>query len=103
MRMQAVSSVVSRNDTIIVASISCIYSLGNRRLQNDTIDLTIGEPMPRQKLINALVEMQYEKNDMVLEAGRFRVRGDLDIVPAYEKISYASNWKAARLRKKKST
>lgn len=87
MRMQAVSSVVSRNDTIIVASISCIYSLGNPDdYKTMAIDLTIGEPMPRQKLINALVEMQYERNDMVLEAGRFRVRGDtVDIVPAYEK------------------
>lgn len=87
MRMQAVSSVVSRNDTIIVASISCIYSLGNPDdYKTMAIDLTIGEPMPRQKLINALVDMQYERNDMVLEAGRFRVRGDtVDIVPAYEK------------------
>jgi excinuclease ABC subunit B len=50
------------------------------------VDLAVGEPMARQKLINALVDMQYERNDMVLEAGRFRVRGDtIDVVPAYEK------------------
>jgi len=86
MRMHAVSSVVSRNDTIIVASISCIYSLGN---PNDframAIELEVGKRNTRQQLIHALVDMQYERNDMVLEPGRFRVRGDvLDVVPSYE-------------------
>jgi excinuclease ABC subunit B len=86
MRMHAVSSVVSRNDTIIVASISCIYSLGN---PNDfkamAIELEVGKQSTRQQLIHALVDMQYERNDMVLEPGRFRVRGDvLDVVPSYE-------------------
>ncbi len=86
MRMHAVSSVVSRNDTIIVASISCIYSLGN---PNDframALELEVGKQGTRQQLIHALVDMQYERNDMVLEPGRFRVRGDvLDVVPSYE-------------------
>jgi excinuclease ABC subunit B len=87
MRMHAVSSVVSRNDTIIVASISCIYSLGNPDdYKTMSIDLAVGQPMPRQKLINSLVDMQYERNDAFLEAGRFRVRGDaIDVIPAYEK------------------
>ncbi len=86
MRMHAVSSVVSRNDTIIVASISCIYSLGNPEdFKSMAIQLENGKTMPRQELIHSLVEMQYERNDMVLEPGRFRVRGDvIDIVPAYE-------------------
>lgn len=86
MRMHAVSSVVSRNDTIIVASISCIYSLGNPDdYKTMSINLAVDEPITRQKLINALVDMQYERNDMALEAGRFRVRGDtIDVVPAYE-------------------
>jgi excinuclease ABC subunit B len=86
MRMHAVSSVVSRNDTIIVASISCIYSLGNPEdFKSMAIKLEIGKQMTRQDLIHALVEMQYERNDMVLEPGRFRVRGDvIDIVPSYE-------------------
>jgi len=86
MRMHAVSSVVSRNDTIIVASISCIYSLGNPEdFKSMAIQLENGKTMPRQELIHSLVEMQYERNDMVLEPGRFRARGDvIDIVPAYE-------------------
>ena len=86
MRMHAVSSIVSRNDTIIVASISCIYSLGNPEdFKSMAVELEVGKQMTRLELIHALVEMQYERNDMVLEAGRFRVRGDVvDIVPAYE-------------------
>jgi excinuclease ABC subunit B len=86
MRMHAVSSVVSRNDTIIVASISCIYSLGNPDdFKAMAIELNIGKQTTRQQLIHALVDMQYERNDMVLEPGRFRVRGDvLDIIPSYE-------------------
>ena len=87
MRMHAVSSIVSRNDTIIVASISCIYSLGNPEdFKLMAVGLEVGKQMNRQQLINALIDMQYERNDMVLEPGRFRVRGDvIDVVPAYEK------------------
>ncbi len=86
MRMHAVSSIVSRTDTIIVASISCIYSLGNPDdFRTMAMKLQVGEQMNRQKLIASLVDMQYERNDMVLEPGRFRVRGDtVDIVPSYE-------------------
>ncbi len=86
MRMHAVSSIVSRNDTIIVASISCIYSLGNPEdFRTMAIELAVGNPMKRQDLIHSLVDMQYERNDMVLEPGRFRVRGDtIDVVPSYE-------------------
>jgi excinuclease ABC subunit B len=87
MRMHAVSSVVSRNDTIIVASISCIYSLGNPEdFKSMAMELHVSKQTSRQQLINALVDMQYERNDMVLEPGRFRVRGDIvDVIPAYAK------------------
>ncbi len=86
MRMHAVSSIVSRNDTIIVASISCIYSLGNPDdFRTMAADLEVGKQISRQQLIRELVDMQYERNDMVLEPGRFRVRGDtVDVVPSYE-------------------
>lgn len=87
MRMHAVSSIVSRNDTIIVASISCIYSLGNPEdFKSLAVDLQVGKQVTRQALIRDLVDMQYERNDTFLEPGRFRVRGDVvDVVPAYEK------------------
>ena len=86
MRMHAVSSIVSRNDTIIVASISCIYSLGNPDdFRTMAAELEVGKQMSRQQLIHELVDMQYERNDLVLEPGRFRVRGDVvDVVPSYE-------------------
>jgi excinuclease ABC subunit B len=86
MRMHAVSSIVSRNDTIVVASISCIYSLGNPDdFRTMAQKLEVGAKMNRQQFIHQLVDMQYERNDMVLEPGRFRVRGDtIDIVPSYE-------------------
>ncbi len=86
MRMHAVSSIVTRDDTIIVASISCIYSLGNPDdFRTMAQKLEVGAKMNRQQLIHQLVDMQYERNDMVLEPGRFRVRGDtIDIVPSYE-------------------
>jgi excinuclease ABC subunit B len=86
MRMHAVSSIVSREDTIIVASISCIYSLGNPDdFRTMALKLEVGAKLGRQELIRQLVDMQYERNDMVLEPGRFRVRGDaVDIVPSYE-------------------
>ena len=86
MRMHAVSSIVSRNDTIIVASISCIYSLGNPDdFKTMAAELEVGKQISRQQLIRELVDMQYERNDMVLEPGRFRVRGDtVDVVPSYE-------------------
>ncbi len=87
MRMHAVSSIVSRSDTIIVASISCIYSLGNPDdFKSMAVELEVGKEINRQKLIHTLVDMQYERNDAFLEAGRFRVRGEtIDVIPAYEK------------------
>ncbi len=86
MRMHAVSSIVSRRDTIIVASISCIYSLGNPEdFRSLAVELEAGKEISRQELIRSFVDMQYERNDMTLEPGRFRVRGDvLDVVPSYE-------------------
>ena len=86
MRMHAVSSIVSRNDTIIVASISCIYSLGNPEdFKTMAIQLQTEKTMTRTQLIHALVDTLYERNDMVLEPGRFRVRGDtVDVIPTYE-------------------
>jgi excinuclease ABC subunit B len=87
MRMHAVSSLLSRNDTIVVASISCIYNLGNPEdFKSMAIDLEIGKEIKRQDLIKMLVDMQYERNDFAPEAGRFRVRGNvIDVIPAYEK------------------
>jgi excinuclease ABC subunit B len=87
MRMHAVSSLLSRNDTIVVASISCIYNLGNPKdFKSMAVELKVGKEIKRQELISKLVDMQYERNDMAPDAGRFRVRGNVvDVIPAYEK------------------
>jgi len=87
MRLKATSSLLARNDVIVVASISCIYGLGNPHdFKAMSLDLKKGDELNRQRLIRHLVEMQYERNDSSLEPGKFRVRGDvIDIIPAYDK------------------
>jgi excinuclease ABC subunit B len=86
MRLHAVSSLISRKDTIVVASISCIYGIGDPKdFRNMSVVLKEGASILRQKLLHSLVDIQYERNDKVLEPGRFRVRGDtVDVIPAYE-------------------
>lgn len=86
MRLHAVSSLISRNDTIVVASISCIYSLGNPDdFRKMAVPLIKGEKLKRTDLLKSLLAIQYERNDTALAAGKFRVRGDVvDIIPAYE-------------------
>lgn len=86
MRLHAVSSLISRNDTIVVASISCIYSLGNPDdFKKMAVPLIKGEKLKRTDLLKSLIAIQYERNDAALAAGKFRVRGDVvDIIPAYE-------------------
>jgi len=101
MRMHAVSSIVSRRDTIIVASISCIYSLGNPEdFKTMALELQNGQPMTRRHLIHALVDMQYKRNDIVLEPGRFRVRGDtVDVIPSYESDILRVELEGTRVKK----
>jgi excinuclease ABC subunit B len=86
MRLHAVSSLVSRKDTIVVASISCIYGIGNPEDFNSmSVVLEEGAKISRQGLLHSLIGIQYERNDQSLEPGRFRVRCDtVDIIPAYE-------------------
>lgn len=87
MRLHTVASLMSRDDVIVVASISCIYGLGNPEdFSNMSVIVREGQELSRQGLIRSLIEMQYERNDQALEPGRFRVRGDtVDVIPAYEK------------------
>jgi len=86
MRLKTMSSLLSRTDVIVVASISCIYGVGNpEHFSNLSVDLTKGQKISRSQVINKLIDIQYERNDQSLEPGKFRVRGDtIDIVPAYD-------------------
>ncbi len=101
MRMHAVSGLLSRNDTIVIASISCIYNIGNPiDFKSMAIDLSIGKTTNRQDLIRHLVDMQYERNNMDLEPGKFRVRGNvIDVVPAYEKNILRIQLESNRIKK----
>ncbi|MBP2144998.1 excinuclease ABC subunit B [Methanofollis sp. W23] len=85
MRLAATASVLSRPDTIIVASVSCIYGLGNpANFKGLGFELKRGDRVRRADLLEHLVEIQYERNDLDLAPGRFRAKGDtIDLVPAY--------------------
>ncbi|HCR72627.1 MAG TPA: excinuclease ABC subunit B [Anaerolineae bacterium] len=86
LRLAATTALVSRRDVIIVASVSCIYGLGSpEEFGKGTVTLKVGEIYRRNALLRQLIESQYQRNDMELRPGTFRVRGDtLEIVPAYE-------------------
>ena len=84
LRHSATSALFERRDVIIVASVSCIYGLGNpEEYEKLTISLRVGMEKDRDEIIKKLIEIQYERNDIDFKRGTFRVRGDnLDIVPA---------------------
>ncbi|MBE7435242.1 MAG: excinuclease ABC subunit UvrB [Anaerolineales bacterium] len=86
LRLAATTALISRRDVIIVASVSCIYGLGSpEEFGKGTVTLKVGEIYRRNALLRQLIESQYQRNDMELRPGTFRVRGDtLEIVPAYE-------------------
>ena len=87
LRLAATTALMSRKDVIIVASVSCIYGLGNpEEFNRGLVRLTTGEVYRRNALLRQLVESQYQRNDVEIKPGAFRVRGDtLEIMPAYER------------------
>jgi excinuclease ABC subunit B len=89
LRLAATTSLLTRRDVLIVASVSCIYGLGDPSdYFNLVAKLSVGEIRDRSRLLRQLVDMQYERNDYDLARGKFRVRGDtLEIVPAYEDLA----------------
>jgi excinuclease ABC subunit B len=86
LRLAATTALISRRDVIIVASVSCIYGLGSpEEFGKGTVTLKVGELYRRNALLRQLIESQYQRNDIDLKTGTFRVRGDtLEIIPAYE-------------------
>ncbi|URZ87980.1 excinuclease ABC subunit UvrB [Floricoccus penangensis] len=84
LRHSATSSLLERNDVIVVASVSCIYGLGNpNEYQDSVVSLRPGQEISRDKLLNSLVDIQFERNDIDFQRGRFRVRGDVvEVFPA---------------------
>jgi excinuclease ABC subunit B len=88
LRLSATSALVSREDVIVVASVSCIYGLGSPTdYKRMMIFLKKGDTIEREQLLLKLVDIQYQRNDVSFERGKFRVRGDtIEVYPAYEEI-----------------
>lgn len=89
LRHSATSALISRSDVIVVASVSCIYGIGEiEEYKKKMLTLTVGDTIDRDIILKKLIEMLYERNDIDLKRGTFRVRGDsLEIVPAYERTN----------------
>ena len=86
LRLRSTSSLIERDDVIVVSSVSCIYGLGNPvDYRSLMLEIQVGEELPRDELLRGLVEIQYGRNDYAFERGTFRVRGDtVEVLPAYE-------------------
>ena len=86
LRHAATSALLSRDDCIVVASVSCIYGIGEvEEYKNNTLTLSTGEQIERNKMIKKLIDMLYDRNDHDFKRGTFRVRGDIiEIIPTYE-------------------
>ena len=90
LRLAATTSLVSRSDVIIVASVSCIFGLGSpEEYKAKVIPLYKGNEIDRQEFLRALTDLQYQRNDFDFQRGAFRVRGDvIELHPAYEEFAY---------------
>lgn len=89
LRHSATSNLLSRRDVVVVASVSCIYGLGTPQSYMDrSVELKVGDEVPRDALLRLLVDVQYTRNDMSFTRGTFRVRGDtVEIIPSYEELA----------------
>lgn len=90
LRLASTSSLVSRPDCIIVASVSCIYGLGSPdEYKRMVVPLRVGETVNREDMILRLIDIQYERNDIAFERSKFRIRGDtMELWPSYEEFAY---------------
>ena len=86
LRHSATAALLTRNDTIVVASVSCIYGMGDpEEYKGQLLELHVGVDYDQRSILRRLVDLQYDRNDMTLGRGNFRVRGDtVEIHPAYE-------------------
>ena len=89
LRHAATRALLTRRDTIIVASVSCIFGLGSpEEYKGFVLNVKKGSGRGRSEIVHKLIDMQYERNDFDMARGRFRVRGDtLEIMPAYEELA----------------
>jgi excinuclease ABC subunit B len=90
LRLRATTALSSRRDVVIVASVSCIFGLGSpETYKASMLSLAAGATIDRDGFLRRLIELQYERNDVGFERGKFRVRGDvIELWPAYEQFAY---------------
>ena len=90
LRLAATSALVSRRDVVIVASVSSIYGLGSPEdYRSMMVGLEVGQNVDRDEMLSRLVDIQYERNDVEFQSGKFRVRGDcVEIWPSYEQYAF---------------
>ena len=101
LRHSATSSLLSRRDVVVVASVSCIYGLGTPQSYLDrSVQLEVGVEVPRDALLRLLVDVQYTRNDLAFTRGSFRVRGDtVEIIPRTRSWRSGSSSSATRSRR----
>lgn len=89
LRHSATSSLINRKDTIVVASVSCIYNIGDvETYSKNTLTISIGDNISRNDIFEKLINMTYERNELDFHRGTFRSKGDsIDIIPAYERAN----------------
>ncbi len=89
LRHAATSALINYKDVIVVASVSCIYGIGEKsEYEKNMLILTVGDSITRNKILNRLIDMTYERSDLDFHRGTFRVRGNnIDIIPVNEKVS----------------
>jgi len=90
LRLSATTSLTSRRDVVIVASVSCIFALGSpEEYKKMVVPMRVGQTVERDELLRGFVNLQYNRNDVSFERGKFRVRGDtIEVYPAYEEFGY---------------
>ena len=90
LRHAATAALFARRDVVIVASVSCIYGIGSPESYSELVlFLSVGEETPREEILRKLVDIQYQRNDVVMGRGRFRVRGDvIEVQPANMETAY---------------
>ena len=105
LRLATTSSLVSRKDVIIIASVSSIYGLGSPEdYRTMMVALKAGETIDRDKMLGKFIDIQYQRNDTAFERSRFRVRGDsVEIWPSYEEFAYRIEFWAMRLKRSPSS
>ncbi len=99
LRLRAATSLLTQRDVIVIASVSCIYGLGNPdTFKSSCLDIATGMMIDQESLLSELVGMRYSRNDVALTRGRFRVRGDVvDVVPAYGRMAIRVEFFGSRI------